>query len=47
MSRRRLHRWVKGGKDKAGKERPDFCTMCGVDRSPASEREGCRPTQLF
>ena len=42
MARKRLHRWLKGPTGK-----PDYCTMCGQDRTPAVEAAGCRPTQLF
>lgn len=45
MSKRR-HFWHPASKTKSGKPIPSYCEMCGVDRTPAAERVGCRPTRI-
>jgi membrane protease subunit (stomatin/prohibitin family) len=42
MPRKKLHEWSAAREGKT-----QFCHACGVDRTPAAEKEGCRPTKLF
>ena len=45
MSKRR-HIWHPAGKTTSGKPYPAYCEACGVDKTPAALKAGCRPTRL-